>query len=335
VVQPDGDLGDGAPGDAAVAPDGETVVECDPQAAPAPFPSSGKRDHLVYEEMPRCIPAGRNLLVYAVSRNLYEPAELEISAADRQPHFMGYSTVFGGVRYGWMIFSVPAGVITARLKGDGTDTVRATLDIPVITDFPPEQYLQNAGFEGGTWTGSNGSVLPAGWQPWHYPGTPDEIANFQYYEPHYSLQLSEPPDYSIRVRTQSRSVRIFNAYATHRGGLYQQVDTSGLNGCTATFSVWVNTWSHEPGASVQDCAPGCYRATVGLDPNGGTDGESADVIWGDDVWDAQTCPFWARAEVSGAVTGDTLTVFVRGWPQWPLAENPSYWDDAHLEIVCP
>ncbi len=333
----DAEVGDGAvpEPDADEEESSEPLSDCEPLAEIAPPPGPSKRDHLFYQEMPRCVPSGRNLLIFAVSRNLYEPAELIIEGGgDRPLEFLGYRTLFAGIEYGWMLCDVPEGLHRVVLLGDSLAEERAELFVPVIGDLPADDHLTNSGFEDETWEGTNGSVLPEGWQPWHYHGTPEELAGFQFFEPAFRIVESLAPEYSDRVRTGGRAFLVLNGYATHRGGLYQQVTLPGRSGCTVTFSAWVNTWSHDPGARRDECAPGNYQAAVGIDPEGGTDGESAAVSWSETLWDAHTCPFWARATVSAVARADTITVFLRGWPRYPVSENSSWWDDTSLRIDC-
>jgi hypothetical protein len=123
---------------------------------------------------------------------------------------------------------------------------------------------------------------------------------------------------------------VFTTYSTHNAGVYQQVQVPA--GSKLTFSAWVQIWSsqhHDPD-TVRD--PGDYRAYVGIDPTGGTDWNSTNVVWSEPRIEYNNS---IRLEVQAEAQASTITVFLRGHPEFRVKFNDSYWDDACLMVVRP
>lgn len=192
--------------------------------------------------------------------------------------------------------------------------------------------LQNPGFEGEARQTSISSWVANGWEPWFILG--GERYNR---EPEYSYE--EIPE---RIRSGSHAQRFFTTYATHTAGFYQRVRVT--KGSLVTFSIYVKIftgdtdphWDSGAGRWVfsSNRPGGKYKAWVGIDPFGGVDALSPQVIWsaptGEDNYD-----YWVLMTISAMAQGEFVTVFTKGTQESPVKYNDSDWDDASLTAVPP
>jgi hypothetical protein len=78
--------------------------------------------------------------------------------------------------------------------------------------------------------------------------------------------------------------------------------------------------------------PSDMHLRVGIDPTGGTDPFSPNVVWSVEApaWDT-----WAHFQVQAIAQSNTITVFTHSHPEWDWARanNDVYIDDATLVIV--
>jgi hypothetical protein len=166
---------------------------------------------------------------------------------------------------------------------------------PVAQDSPPdvcqegENIMPNCNFDGGV----------NGWTPFIEEGA----ANFSVLqgggECHAPLC---PAGYIV---TESHFV----------GGIYQQVPVVKGNTYFANV-VWLAFDSFANDKSVNAVAGGIGRR-IGIDPFGGADPRSPNVIWGPENW-RNDCKICANQEVTAQAQADVLTVFLRIDDRWRL-----------------
>lgn len=125
------------------------------------------------------------------------------------------------------------------------------------------------------------------------------------------------------------------------GGIYQQVPVQ--NGATYFANiVWLAFDSLSNDRSIHSATGGIGRR-VGIDPFGGTDPRSPNVIWGPDNW-RNDCKICDNQAATAQAQADVITVFIRIDDRWKLraGENgyqvpPSkdqFWlDDIGLKMV--
>lgn len=193
----------------------------------------------------------------------------------------------------------------------------------VARNYVPPCTLQNGGFEG-TYSAdppySNKVVAPY-WRPW-YHWEQDVLADPEYNETTWPLE---------RVRSGDKSQQYGTTWKAHEAGVYQQV-----GGCTSgamvRFRVWGQSFvARAINTSVSD-PDGDLRMKIGIDPIGGTDYSSSNVVWSETVVSRDA---WHQFAVTATVAGPTITVFTCSYTantpieQW--FHNTSYWDDASLE----
>jgi hypothetical protein len=218
----------------------------------------------------------------------------------------------------------------------------------------PGNLLANPSFEDGKYKGetvgtSLSSWMSVGWLPWSLKG--DQMTNR---EPEYFVvDRSIIKDGPYRGHHGNFTFKFFSGYSTHTSGFYQQVNVP--RGSIVTFTIWaqiatgqVEQWAG--GHPVSDLnAPGKYRVVAGVDPSGATPpGFGApppdSVVWGNVVLDSETRttgpegePYdaWVPLTVTTTAQSDVITVYTKGWQEFPVKNNSSFWDDACLVAVAP
>jgi LysM repeat protein len=167
--------------------------------------------------------------------------------------------------------------------------------------------------------GSPTRTVPQGWNLWVGTGAPDAF-------PHTD---------TVQVIDGEVSWNLKQGYVAFTAAGYQRVGglTSG-DVVKATAFGWVYTCNNTENSCIIEAAP--YRQSdtsagaslkVGIDPNGGTDPNSADV-----KWSAAAAPYdqWAEMSVTATASGDSVTVFLYMSQAAGLALNNVYWDKASL-----
>jgi hypothetical protein len=210
---------------------------------------------------------------------------------------------------------------------------------------PMKNMLLNPGFEGigvpvnndapnpGNWTRDTFNGIeyseiftPEGWVTWWEEGVhrrpearviPREIP--------YTF---DPP----RIYRGYYAAMYFTMYSTHHAGYYQRV-TDLKPGAALMFYAHAHGWScHRDvplGYSCDDLENlGFY---VGVDPNGGTDPWSPNILWSERT---PSPDVYRRIGPVESVVGPAgvVTVFLRSDTWWPFKHNDAYWDNAALMV---
>lgn len=186
--------------------------------------------------------------------------------------------------------------------------------------------LTNPGFEPpfSTVDGDPPREVAQGWTPWHVPA-PAGSPSFFNRQPEY---YPTAPD-TARVRSGSDAQQVLSFFATHTGGVFQRV-TGITPGAKLEFSVYAYIWSttfDEPDRSEED---GDVIVDVGIDPSGGTNGESANIVWSNSVETPDSYDRYKQYKVEATAQGNAVTVFVRTKAGVPVKHNNIYLDDASL-----
>lgn len=198
----------------------------------------------------------------------------------------------------------------------------------VITVTPQtvDNQLSNPGFEEEfeSHEGESPQKVATDWTPWHVP----QAAGSPAYSNHAPFYDEE----TVRIRgdEEGKAQVYFNQFATHQGGIYQQVDDL-TDDTSYRFSIYAWVWSSTGEDWTVSEQPGNVSVRVGIDPSGGTDGTSDDIVW------STTAVFLYNAyyqySVIAAADGATVTVFVESTVGEPVANNYIYLDDAVLEAA--
>ncbi len=192
-----------------------------------------------------------------------------------------------------------------------------------------QNLLANPGFEQpyATIAGSPPRQVAQGWTPWNVGGGQSASENVQ---PEYYPASDVTDGLGVpRIRNGSDAQQYHSFFATHDGGLFQSV--SGISvGSQLRFSVYGYVWSSTFDDPNKSEDPGGVVMQVGIDPSGGTDGTSANI-----VWSAPTIQYDAYNEyaVTASVTNSTITVWVRSTVTTPVKNSNIYVDDASLSLA--
>jgi len=193
---------------------------------------------------------------------------------------------------------------------------------PTPTLDPNTNYLVDGGFEG-SYVSQGFADLNAP-APWRltYTDTPRE------YEWQNLRPVAFPHINGPEVRSGSRSQNINRNYATFTAVLYQQASVPANISVRARAYAWVHTCDPQPAICGSDASSNA-RARIGIDPTGGTNPWSGNVVWSGFITPHDS---WGEATVSTVASGGTVTVFLYGTQDTPKGLNQMYWDDAGLFV---
>ena len=194
-------------------------------------------------------------------------------------------------------------------------------------------------------------IMAKGWSAWWQPPSEDPTAKDFYTKyPNYCGQLAPDnciawhmPEYRDtrsalqdppRIRSGENSQKYFTFWSVHEGGVYQVVE--GVRpGMTLRFSIYMHAWSAtkmnglEPNPHLSFGQTGMHMK-IGIDPTGGTDPWSKDIIWSPekDVYDK-----FEQYDVQAVARSNKITIFTHSRPENPMEHNDVYLDDAELIVV--
>ncbi len=179
-------------------------------------------------------------------------------------------------------------------------------------------------------TGTCNSVQMAdGWTP--YWLSPHDTNNTDIANPEYKPATTA--DVPVRVHEGDRAQQYFTTFRTHEAGFYQTVSvTPGKVYC---FGIWGHAWSsNNDDAHTSDSE---LEQRIGIDPTGGTDWQSSNIIWGGARQyynQKDNAPYVENAfgpfTLVVRAEAEQMTVFTWAQPIWPVAHNDVYWDSAIL-----
>ncbi|MBP7687056.1 MAG: LysM peptidoglycan-binding domain-containing protein [Thermoflexales bacterium] len=208
------------------------------------------------------------------------------------------------------------------------------------------ELLINPGFEE-PFTAQGGSVFVAnGWQAWYlvpdgttYPTTCPESAPETckpYGIPNY--RISQPQDQRVPPRARTgNSQQWGSGYFVFIGGVYQTVGNL-TPGTRLRFSAYTQAFNcsndlgcfggvGEVGKSYE---PGENSLRVGIDPTGGTNAFSPNIVWSGF---ANPLDAFVLQSVEAVAQGNTVTVFVWSAPQYSSKHVDIYVEDASLSAL--
>ncbi|MEO0565391.1 MAG: LysM peptidoglycan-binding domain-containing protein, partial [Chloroflexota bacterium] len=133
---------------------------------------------------------------------------------------------------------------------------------------------------------------------------------------------------SDRVRSGGNAQRYESFFATHEGGVFQIVENVG-NGEEITFTAHVYVWSSALDDEDDSANDGDVLVQVGIDPTGGTNGESDDILWSQFV---EQYDEYVEHTVSAISESGTVSVWIKSRVGFPVKTSRVYLDDASLVI---
>jgi LysM repeat protein len=224
---------------------------------------------------------------------------------------------------------------------------------PVTQGTGPE-LLTNPGFEGPMWFKSqccgddglpiNEVQVAEGWKAWwvqipssaiEKPVNCEGSKDYGCYWMRPEFVDSARTMDAKRIHSGNNSQKYFSFGRMHEAGMYQQV-TGIISGTQLHFSVYMMAWmcvdtGQCKGGAVSD-QPTTMHLRVGIDPRGGTNPFSPDIVWSREV---DTFDRWTQFSIDAIAQSDKATVFTHSRPEWGWARlnNDVYMDDASLTAV--
>ncbi|MEM6527824.1 MAG: LysM peptidoglycan-binding domain-containing protein, partial [Chloroflexota bacterium] len=186
-----------------------------------------------------------------------------------------------------------------------------------------QNRLVNPGFES-PFTDEGGDPARAvanGWDAWHVQRSADE-PDFQNTQPEYYETVR-----ADRIRNGNNAQRYESFYATHNGGVFQVVPNVPVDS-VVTFGAYIYVWSSSLNDEDISQNDGDVLVDVGIDPTGGTDGTSDNILWSQasEQYDA-----YNLYTISAPAESTTISVWVRSRVGFAV-QTRVFVDDAFLTI---
>lgn len=201
--------------------------------------------------------------------------------------------------------------------------------LPVATGVraQAENVLSNPGFEEDFQEQDDNPLLQVagGWMSWYRAAEGEDAASWELVQPEYAPARDADEHARIREGESSQVIRTF--YATFDAGLLQEVaDVEADSWLRFSANAWV--WSSvldDPELSEDD---GDVFVQVGIDPDGGTDPDSEEIVWSEisyELYDG-----WREYAVVTQATGEAVSVFVRAQVGQPVRNTHVWIDETQL-----
>ena len=164
----------------------------------------------------------------------------------------------------------------------------------------PYGVLNNGGFENGFYGwGPNDSQIPNGWEP------------FVVMDPAIPPQFKDSAAFGgfTERLDGDHCLVIWSHWVPFDAGVYQKVPVTP--GTAYLFQVeWAPMQSYNADEGGMITKDGFMMRVIGLDPTGGTDPNSPNIVWSQELWKKKRV---AKEElrVSAVAQGDTMTAFIR------------------------
>src|SRR5690606_37469679 len=142
----------------------------------------------------------------------------------------------------------------------------------------------------------------------NHPGSCDTSGCTAWHRPEWR-EANCGPVCANRIRSGSNAQKYFTFHSVHDAGMLQQV--GGIApGARLRFSVYMHAWS-SPTHSETSSGQSSMNMRVGIDPFGGTNPFSPNIIWSQpfDSYDV-----WGLYTVEAVARNSTVTVFTRSAP---------------------
>lgn len=165
------------------------------------------------------------------------------------------------------------------------------------------------------WQGINEVELPVGWFIWFRPYE----GSGKYHRPE-----CKPETYRV-----AHGWKAFTTYSTHQFALGRQIQVKP--GALIHFSARALAWSSK-GDNIAKSEEGSYRHRIGVDPFGGTDPNSPDVVWDAPAPGMKVMDTWVDHVVDAAAQATRVTIWIWGDAEWPLKHNDLYVDDVEVIV---
>ncbi len=203
------------------------------------------------------------------------------------------------------------------------------LSLPVATGVraQADNVLNNPGFEEDFQEQDDNPLLKVaeGWTSWYRAAEGDNAAAWELVQPEYGPARDVDEHAHIREGETSQVIRSF--YATFDAGLLQEIADVEVNSWLRfSANAWV--WSSVLDDPEQSEDDGDVFVQVGIDPDGGTDPDSEEIVWSEisyELYDG-----WREYAVVTQATGEEVSVFVRALVGQPVRNTHVWIDETQL-----
>ncbi len=195
----------------------------------------------------------------------------------------------------------------------------ALLFTGAITVAQGDNLLTDADFEEPfvDFTGDGHVLVPPGWTPWWV----DNVEDCYGYRPNFEA--------SSLVHSGSQSVMYWTQYQSYTAGLYQTVEVP--NNARVRFTIYGRAIGNSESPDATSSSPDAVtQMRIGIDPTGGTDWNAPTVQWSD--FQSPMDDF-VEFSLEATAQGSQVTVFTYSHPQYCVARNDTYWDNASLVVA--
>jgi len=215
---------------------------------------------------------------------------------------------------------------------------------------PGPNLLADGDFEALDWPlqdGVGGVQIAPGWRAWYvdndrvpsYVKLPDNCDSLRktdcyWMRPEFHQILVGV--YPNRVHSGIRAQQYFSYGRMHEAGLYQRFVGVAPNS-TLRFSIFMQAWQCANSSAcgkngARSDAPADMHLRVGIDPYGGTDPFSGNIVWSPEN---EAFDRWVEFAVEAKAQSDAVTVFTHSRAEWtwPRVNNDVYLDDASLTVI--
>lgn len=236
-------------------------------------------------------------------------------------------------------------------EGFEADWEPGELENPSDPNSYPGHKAIRMEMEGTHYVEYNGSIFnPPGWICFYRHGLPvahDSHNVVGWSAPEVRHSTATDPN---RFRSGQRGQLLFTFSRIHDAGFVRPIQVQA--GQTVQISAWAHAWSNNwdtlhtddpawsegaghsamaiPEGSADNDELKNFTFYVGIDPTGGLNPDSPDVMWsqGEHVYNE----FAEIGPVSAVAQADIVTVFLRSVCLWPYKHNDAYWDDVQVAV---
>lgn len=135
--------------------------------------------------------------------------------------------------------------------------------------------------------------------------------------------------YRNRIHSGGNAQKYFTFYSVHESGMYQQVTNGIQAGQRLRFTIYMEGWSTNTNDIVSN-GQSSMNLKVGIDPFGGTNAFSPNVIWSQPN---NSYDVYSQFAVEAVAQANAVTVFTYSRPVYALQHNDVYVDDGALTVV--
>ena len=185
----------------------------------------------------------------------------------------------------------------------------------------PYGILNNGGFEGGFrgW-GPNDSQIPNGWEP------------FVIQDPSAPPQFKDSAAFGgfVERLDGEHCLVIWSHWVPFDAGIYQQVGNVTPGTAYQVQVEWapMQSYNAEEGGKQKGDFLG---RVVGIDPTGGTDPNSPNIVWSQELWkEKRVAKDYLR--ISAVAQSNTITVFLRAKNPQPHGQDQVFFDVVSLVV---